>query len=131
MKKSFTILLMLIYSLSTFGIGLEGIFCCEKLKAIKVTMAAVGDENLTCHKSHEHKQCCKTKIHYFKANDRHLVATATSIIIQPSTEIHSILSPLQLTPFSSLSFSAKVNGSHSPPLHNGIPIHIFNCLYKI
>jgi len=129
MKKGLTILFLLLYGLSVFGIGLKEIYCCGKLKTVTVVVT-VNDKH-KCNKNHEHKGCCQSKYHYFKVKDNHLSTVATPIAVKSSVEIHSFDLSLWQPCFNSFQPKSVVNGSHAPPLHNGIPIHIYNCVYRI
>jgi hypothetical protein len=129
MKKVLTILFLLLYSFSVFGIGLKEIYCCGKLKT--VTVGVTVTENDKCNKHHEHKACCQLKYHYLKVKDNHLATIATPIAVKSSIEVHSFDLLLWQPFFYSVQLKPLVNGSHAPPLHNGIPIHIYNCVYRI
>lgn len=126
MKKVFTILFLLIYSLSVFGIGLKEIYCCGKLKTIAVTV----DDKYQCTKDNGHNGCCKIKYLYLKVKDSHLSTISTPLLAKPSTEIH-LTTAVYRPVFYNFQPKALINGTHAPPLHNGIPIHIFNCVYRI
>ena len=129
MKKVLTIFLLVIYSLSVYGIVLKEIYCCGKLKAVTVSFTV--NEKHKCCKYHERNRCSKTKYHYFKAQDSHFGATVTLKSIQPFTQIHFIASPLSQPSLCGFHHKAIVNGSHAPPLHSDIPIYIYNCVYRI
>jgi hypothetical protein len=128
MKKGLTILFLLLYSFSVFGIGLKEIYCCGKLKT--VTVAVTVTENHKCNKHHKHKACCQSKYHYLKVKGNYLAAIATPIAAKPSIEVHSFDLPLW-QPFFCCVQPKPLVGSHAPPLHNGMPIHIYNCVYRI
>jgi len=129
MKKVLTIFLLVIYSLSVYGIVLKEIYCCGKLKAVTVSFTV--NENHKCCKYHQHNGCRKTKYHYFKAQDNHFGATVTPTSIKSFTEIHFVASSLWQLSLYSFHQNTIVNSSHAPPLRNGVSIHIYNCVYRI
>lgn len=128
MKKGLTILFLITYSLSVFGIGFKESFCCGQLKTVIV--AATVNEKHKDNKAHENNGCCKTKYHYLKVKDDHLATTATAASVKPAIEIHAITSLRQLNIYS-FPGNLGVSVYHSPPLHNGISAYIFNCVYRI
>ncbi len=127
MKKGLTIFLLLIYSLSVYGIVLKEIYCCGKLKSVKLSLVA-NEKNKCCH---EDNGCHKTKYHYFKEQDSHFGATETSTLNKSFVEIHYTYSPLWQPSLHSFHHKVVVTGSHAPPLHSGVPINIYNCVYRI
>jgi len=127
MKKGLTIFLLLIYSLSVYGIVFKEIYCCGKLKT--VTLSLTVNENHKC--CHEHNGCSKTKYHYFKAQDNHFGATVTPTSIQPFTQIHFDASTLSQLALYSFHQKALVNSSHAPPWRSSVPVYIYNCIYRI
>ena len=128
MKKVFTILLFLVYSLATFGIGLKGHYCCGKLKSF--TVAIISTENHKCNKSDETNGCCKSKVQHTQINDDQVTAAEIQVPAKPYLELHSILTICQLSFYNALQVTV-VNGSHAPPPHLIIPIYIYNCVYRI
>ncbi|MFL5740625.1 MAG: HYC_CC_PP family protein [Flavisolibacter sp.] len=128
MKKSWTILLTLFYSLSVFGIGLKEIYCCGKLKTVTVSITV--NEKHNCNKQHEPNGCCTTKYHYLKVQDSHLASTANSIANKSLIEIHAFTTWYQPS-FHNIKYKAVIHSFHEPPLHYGVPIHIYNCVYRI
>jgi hypothetical protein len=128
MKKGLTVLLLFFYSFSVFGVVLKEIYCCGKLKTVSV--AATVNEKQDCHKQHNHNGCCSTKYHYLKAQDNHLASTATPVAGKPLIEIHAFTAFYQSS-FYSIKPNTVIQCFHAPPLHHGIPIHIYNCVYRI
>ncbi len=128
MKKVAVILLISIYSLSTFGVSLKGFYCCGKLKSVTVALADEGKNN--CNKGSNEKGCCKTKYQFFKVKDNHI---ATAELTAP---VKCFNAPVSFNSFyQPLLFVTKhvetINSSNSPPLHQGIPLFIFNCVFKV
>lgn len=129
MKKGLTIFLLLIYSLSVYGIVLKEIYCCGKLKSITVSFTV--NEKHKCCKYHERNGCSKTKYHYFKAQDNHFSATVTPTSVQPFTDIHFVGTTSWQPSLYSFHQKALLNNSHAPPWRSSVPIYIYNCVYRI
>ena len=128
MKKIALILLTIIYALSSFGIGIKQFYCCGKLKFTSISF--VQDAKERCSKGNERSGCCKTKYQSLKVKDTHITADAinnpvkyfsAAIIFNSSFENAALA---QQQPVVS-------NPSHAPPLHNGLPIYILHCVYRI
>ena len=72
--------------------------------------------------------CCKTKFSYHKVKDTHVVADQVQsplpeLLILPITTYHFV---------SELSLQNKVaEQNNGPPLHNGLPLYLFDCVYRI
>ena len=128
MKKVFTILLFLVYSLATFGIGLKGHYCCGKLKSF--TVAIISTENHKCNKSDETNGCCKSKVQHTQINDDQVTAAEVQPPAKPYLELHSIPAICQLCLYNTLPVTVA-NNCNAPPLHLSIPIYIYNCVYRI
>ena len=127
-KRLSLIFLVCIYTTATFGIGVKSFYCCNKLKSTTLSFAP-SLEN-TCKQKTSVRNCCKTKYQFCKVNDSHQASVTVSapengfeqLVFTPS--FYSINPIAQLTIF-------VANYSHAPPLHNGIPIYIFDCVYRI
>jgi hypothetical protein len=128
MKKVFTILLFLVYSIATFGIGLKGHYCCGKLKS--VTVAIIFTENHKCSKSDENNGCCQSKVQLTKINDDQITVAEVQVPAKPSLELHTIPTICQLS-FYNTSGVTIAYSYHAPPHHINIPIYIYNCVYRI
>ena len=77
MKRISLIFLLLIYTLSSFGIGVRQFYCCGKLKSTKVTF--IQTENKKCSKDDGTTDCCKTKFKSIKVKDSHFAADGINI----------------------------------------------------
>jgi hypothetical protein len=128
MKKIATIFLLTIYSFTTLGIGIRQFYCCGKLKSTNISLLQESKEK--CSKADAMKGCCKTKFKTVKAKDNHVGGNSAAPIIKHFSDL-DIPTP---------EFEVKVlinepavvaNTSHAPPLHQGIPIYILNCTYRI
>lgn len=127
MKKIVLILLISIYSLSTFGVSLKEFYCCGKLKSVTVTLA--DDSKDKCGKGDNKDGCCKTKYQFFKVKDKHIatgelatLAKHFTVNVSFTPGYQSLLLPRQV---------AVINGSHAPPLYTGVPIYISNCVFRV
>src|SRR5688572_10806484 len=77
MKKISLILLICIYSLSSFGVSFKEFYCCGKLKSISVSV--LPDAKNNCNKDRTDEGCCKTKYQYFKVEDKHLTVAVADV----------------------------------------------------
>jgi hypothetical protein len=121
MKKIALIFLISIYAFSTTGISLKGFYCCDKLKSVRLTLADYGKDK---------DGCCKTKYQSFKIKDTHAAADAITAPVLHYALIHSF-DPVFQTPAFISPQAIITNNGHAPPLYNGIPVYISNCIYRI
>ena len=126
-RKSVLILLLTIYALSSFGIGIKQFYCCGKLKSTDIRF--VEQDNKKCGNGDESDGCCKTKYQVFKVKDFHVAAEAINIPAKFFTDLHVLTSPIEIV---ALSIESKsiTDPIHGPPPLN-VPIYIFNCVYRI
>ncbi len=123
MKRTSLILLICIYSFSTYGVSLKKFYCCSNLNSVSVTLA--DDAKDKCSKD----GCCKTKYKFFKVNDKHLANSELFTSVKYYTDLFSFTPSYQ-----SISFPKQVdifNDCHAPPLYLGVPIYISNCVFRI
>ncbi len=128
MKKAGLILLIMIYSISTFGVTLKEFYCCGKLKTVTVTLA--DSEKVKCNGGDEDSGCCKTKFHQFKVKDTHI---ASAEVMAPQgfvTDIHTVLASLLPEVLMTTEINA-INGCHSPPLYSSAPLYLQNRVFRI
>ena len=128
MKKISLILLILIYGLSSFGIGVRQFYCCGKLES--TTLSFLQVEKKKCDKDDGTSGCCKTEFKSFKVKDSHVAADGINVPGKQITDLFLIAPSFEL--------SAPVkkpcdvaNAAHAPPLINGIPLYILGCTYLI
>ncbi len=129
MKKFTVIPLICIYALATMGFSLKEFYCCGKLKTVSLAIETTATEK--CGKGDSKSDdCCKNKYQFFKVEDNHVSAAKT--ILQGS--FVSILDT-QFPALQDVSFSCiKENTSYqsnAPPLHNGVPVYLSNCVFLI
>jgi len=129
MKKVAIILLINIYALSTFGFSLKQFYCCGKLQSVSVVLHE--SENTKCsHGANKGEDCCKTKFQHYKVKDNHIVTNFLNNTVINFFDLFSF--PAYYQNILSFSRQAKVaNSTHAPPLYNGVPAYISNCVYKI
>jgi hypothetical protein len=128
MKKISLILLILIYSISSFGIGIKQFYCCGKLES--TTLSFLQVEKKKCDKDDGTSGCCKTEFKSFKIKDSHVAAADISA---PGTQIAELYLTVPVFEILALSKQTLVvaNAAHAPPLQQGIPIYILDCTYRI
>jgi hypothetical protein len=128
MKKVALIFLIIIYSMSAFGVAFKEFYCCGKLKSITVVLTDVKEDK--CTKGESDDGCCKTTYQYLKVKDSHLVAADVTAPLSFSTDLHTPALPLQVF-FFTTNHVDVINGSHAPPLHRDVPIYISNSVFRI
>ena len=127
-KKLVLIVLISIYTTATFGIGVKSFYCCNKLKSTTITFTVTAKEK--CNTKGMKGGCCKTKFQFFKVKDNHVAADNVISPAKSFTDLHFTIPSFQmLTAVPQQIIVAHY--SNAPPLHNGLPIYIFNCVYRI
>lgn len=128
MKKAAIILLICIYTLSTFGFCLKESYCCGKLKSVNLALQEY--ENQKCNKGDDKSGCCKTKFQFYKVRDKHFAADNLSSPVKHFTNLDSFTTYLQII-FPAVLQAEIVNNKHAPPLYNGVLAYISNCVFLI
>lgn len=128
MKKVSVIALLTIYSLSSFGIGINEFYCCGKLKSVNITFTT--DKNEKCSKESDKDNCCKNKYQFFKVKDTYTAADAVKCQLKYVADADIVTPSFQLIN-SSNNFFSVANGSHAPPRPATIPIYLSNCIFRI
>ena len=121
MKKAAVIFFVFIYAFSTTGVSLEGFYCCGKLKSVKLRLA--GDLNSS-------DGCCKTTYQSFKIKDTHIAAEQVAAPSLTYTHVYFYIADIKIPSLASAHALDRSN-DHAPPLHNGIPLYISDCIYRI
>ena len=127
MKKVSLILLVGIYSLAIMGFSLKQFYCCGKLKSITISLAAHAEKS---GKDNGKSGCCDNKYQFFKVKDNHISADQ---IINPATyfsDLHDFNPYFPIATFS-VEETTIPYSSHAPPLYNGVPVYISNCVFRI
>ena len=128
MKKISLILLIAIYSLSTFGIGVKQFYCCGKLTSTDISIVQ-KDTKDNCGKGNM-DGCCKIKFQSLKVQDSYVAADGITTPVKYFTDLHLFTPYLELPMLASKPLDIA-NATHAPPLHHGVPIYILHCVYLI
>lgn len=128
MKKIALIILLGIYSLSTFGVGIRQFYCCGKLKSTDISFVQDGKEK--CGKANEKTGCCKTTFKSLKVKDTHIGAEAIGSSDKYFSAVH-LIPPIFGVRAIAFEPVTAANPSHAPPFNQSTPIYIFNCVYRI
>ena len=129
MKKGAVILLLLIYSMSTFGVSLKEFYCCGKLKSVSIVIADIEKDK--CNKAAKEEGCCKTKYQYFKIKDTHFSTVYLTAPLKYYTDLHPLTFSPQLISFNSPATDVINRGNAPPLLHPGVRVYISNCVFRI
>ena len=128
MKNGYAILLLLIYSVASLGTGLKKHYCCGKLKSVTIAFLAI--EKHKCSESNETAGCCKSVVEYIKVKNDQLATTELQTPAKVYAETRNLLLPWD--PFLYNLLQVTVAKSYrSPPSPYNVPIHIYNCVYRI
>lgn len=128
MKKISLILLILIYSLSSFGIGIRQFYCCGKLESTTLSFFQV--EKKKCDKDDGTSGCCKTEFKSFKVKDSHEAAADINAPGKHITDLFLFAPAFEILTLSRQT-SDVANAAHAPPQGQTIPIYILDCAYRI
>lgn len=128
MKKIALILLICVYGLSSFGVGIRQFYCCGKLKS--TTISLLQDGKGKCVKGDENSGCCKTKFKSLKVKDTHIAADDISNPVKHFTDLHLFTPSFEVMTLAN-DLIDIANPSHAPPAHHGIPVYILNCNFRI
>lgn len=127
MKTLGLIFLITIYSISSFGLGIEKFYCCGHLKSVSVSLIASGKNK--CGKTGPTSGCCKTTFKYFKVKDNHVFAVYNNTFKNISFEpILSIYEPAGFFKFEKV---FQTDYSLPPPLSPHVPLYISNSVFRI
>ena len=127
MKKATVIVLLMLYTLSSFGIGVRQFYCCGKLKTTVLSIVP-GPKKICSGGSGD--GCCKTEYQFFKVKDSHFGSQEINSPFQQVAEVYFSPIPAWDVPFVKTEVSTNVS-AHGPPLPAATPIYIFNCVYRI
>ncbi len=128
MKKVGLILLMLIYSLSSFGIGVRQFYCCGKLES--TTFSFLQVEKKKCDKDDGTTGCCKTEFKSFKIKDSHVGADGVNLPAKQILDLFLVTPSFEILLVTKQSADIA-NEAHAPPLFGKIPLYILDCTYRI
>lgn len=128
MKKIVLILLINSYSLATMGFSLKEFYCCGKLKS--VSMELTPNKKPTCNKEDGRSGCCDNKYQFYKVNDNHLLEKVVDIPLSYFTDLDLFTSRVQSISIGTNEWEV-INRSHALPIFKGVPIYIYNCVFRI
>lgn len=128
MKKIISILLLSIYSISTFGVSLKSFYCCGNLESVTVSISQHEQE--TCANDDGTNDCCQTKYQFFKGKDNYVAADVISTPVLHFINLHLFTPFFQVINYPSEEVFAT-HLSNAPPLLHTVPDYIFNCVFRI
>lgn len=128
MKKIALVLLICVYALSSFGVGIKQFYCCGKLKSTSVSL--VEDSKEKCAKGDKKSGCCKAKFNSLKIKDTHIAADDISNPVKHFTDLHLFTPSFEVMALANEPMDIT-NPSHAPPAYHGIPVYILNCNFRI
>ncbi len=128
MKKAALILLICIYSLATMGFSLKHFYCCGKLKSTSIALTQDATQHFG--KGNEKRGCCDNKYQFFKVKDKHITADQVNSPVKHFVDLHLYIPSLQYICFASQK-PVIAYRSNAPPLHTGVSISIYNCVFRI
>ena len=128
MKRLLLIPLILIYSISIFGMNVKSFYCCGILKSVSITFKS--EQKKSEQKTSFGKDCCKTTYQTFQVKDNHLASTDVNIPAKQFVQIVFIPN-LYFSPDVILHEVTYNYQSHAPPLHKHAPLYISNCIFRI
>src|SRR5687768_10952870 len=123
MKRSALISLLLIYSISSFGIGTRQFYCCGKLTTTELTF-------VTEKTSSEGNNCCRTIFQSFIVKDSHVSADQVTLTTKHFTEVEPGYPSFARVAFSPAPMRTAQT-IHGPPTWRKAPLHVFICVYRI
>jgi len=110
------------------GFSLKEFYCCGKLQSVSFTLTA--NEKEKCNKGNSNNDgCCKDKYKDFKVKDTHINATHVSSdkhfvdlhLYTPLVNAHTFISQKATIAYK----------SNAPPVHAGVPVYLYNCVFRI
>ncbi len=128
MKKIALFLLICMYTLSSFGVGISQFYCCGKLKTTTLSFIHTGSNK--CSNKKDMLGCCKTTFKSLQVKDSHVAAASVNNPVKPIVDEYLKFSTPSIS-LGTIAIPATSYGSNAPPLLSNLPIYIFNCTYLI
>jgi hypothetical protein len=127
MKRILLILLIIIYTTSSFGMVVKESYCCGKLTSVSLLFSTDSKGKQT-----DERGCCKTKTFDSKIKDNHLQSDAVTLTTKhfASTDSH-LVSAFNIGSFSNPQLNVTSGINDPPPLYNNVPIYIFIRVIRI
>lgn len=95
-----------------------------------MNVSIAQSENEKCNKGDETGGCCKTKLHFFKVKDKHVLADYMFNAAKHFSELDLPQPLYKGIIINKLQFSIA-NRSHAPPIQTGVPTYLLNCAFLI
>lgn len=128
LKKIALILLICVYALSGFGVGIKQFYCCGKLKSTSISL--IKDAKEKCAKGDKKSGCCKIEFKNLKVKDTHIAADDISYPVKHFTDLHLFMPSFEVMILANEPMDIA-NASHAPPAYHSIPVYILNCNFRI
>lgn len=127
MKRFISLFILITYSLTTFGVGLQFHYCGKKISSVQVVFK--DEHTCKCGKGKMKPGCCKDEIKYFKVKSDHSKSSSTSSFkFQGSLFLPKIFSIQSFTPFSDC---VRFSLDKPPPDIGQVPIYKRNSIFLI
>ena len=126
MKKIAILLLLSIYSLASFGIGVNSFYCCGKLKSVTLSFF---EKNVQVPADNSNSSCCQTKHQFLQVHDTHIAASIAHFYISPDLALPSPF--INKVPLFTTTIGQEATTAHAPPLSVLPPLYILHCVYRI
>ena len=128
MKKIILILLLIVYTSATFGIGVNQFYCCNKLKSISI--AFIISEEKNCGMNDKIDNCCKTKYQFFKVKDSHFSEVGSTDLVKGFSQTDLYIPFFEQVVFTNTLPTVAIY-CNPPPLRNNIPIYLLGSVFRI
>ena len=128
MKKIALILLICMYTLSSFGVSVNRFYCCGKLKTTSISFINAVAEK--CSNQKMMIGCCKTTFKSLQVKDSHVAAIGIDKLAKNFTEVNLYYAAINTTCLSNSKITTAYSGN-APPLHYNLPFYILHCTYLI
>lgn len=127
MKRLITFLILIMYSVTTFGVGLQFHYCGNKVSSVQVIFT--DEHSCSCGKGEMKPDCCKNEIKFFKVKSAHSKSSTSSFL----TNQFLLVLPTIFDVKSLISFSEYIHFSldKPPPNLNQAPIYKRNSSFLI
>ncbi len=109
------------------GFSFKQFYCCGELKSVTLSFAVDG--NYECKKG-SGSGCCDNKYEFFKVKDKHISAKKISSPVNHFTDLHLYTPSFSITTFA-VQNTTVANSTHAPPLFTGVPVYIYNCVFRV
>lgn len=131
MKKALSILLLLLYTMTSFGFSVKEFYCCGQLSTVSFSVQQNVNEKYSRHS--EKKSCCENQLNTLQVNDTHILSGQSAGQVKHLANLFlSTLGNYYHTPVLTGIERVSINNpTHAPPIYGEVPIYIFNCTYRI